>query len=328
VTAVGPRSLLVVAALAMSAGVASAQTGDAPPRIVFVAAAHGPAVAARVAAFRDGLRALGYVEGRSILVDYRYAEERVERLPAMLAEIVKGSPRVIVSAGPAVTRVARQATGSIPIVMAFDSDPLGTGAVASLSRPGGNVTGLSLQSTDLAGKQLEVLKQIVPKLARVGVIVNSQEPGNAVATLAAREAAARLGLQVDELDVAKADDIEPAFAQATRRKVDALLVLSSPQVVFHRARFADLAAKHRLPAIYPYPDLVDAGGLVTYGVAIDDLFRRSATYVDRILKGARAGDLPVEQPTTFELVVNLPAAKRIGLEFPPALLSRADRVVR
>jgi putative ABC transport system substrate-binding protein len=319
---------MLAAAVALCAGAAIAQGRDAPPRIAFVAAAHAPAVAERVAAFRDGLRALGYVEGRTIVVDYRYADERVDRLPAILAEVVKSQPRAIVSAGPAVTRVAQNATATIPIVMAFDTDPLANGAVASLSRPGGNVTGLSLQATDLAGKQLELMKQVVPKLARIGVIVNTHEPGNQESTRAARDAAARLGIAVDEFDVTKPEQIAPAFQEAAKRKVDALLVLSSPQVLFHRARFAELAATHRLPAIYPYSDLVDSGGLMMYGVALHDLFRRSATYVDRILKGARAGDLPVEQPTTFELVVNLPAAKRIGLVFAPALLARADRVVR
>jgi len=323
------RSLrrLVTCVLAVACAGVFAQAPGTPPRIAFVAAAHEPAVAERVKAFRNGLRQLGYVEGRTIVVDYRYADERVDRLPAMLAEIVRSRADVIVSAGPAVTRVARQATKTIPIVMAFDTDPVGSGAVASLARPGANVTGLSLQATDLAGKQVELLKELVPGLARVGVIVNSHEPGNAASTQAALAALSRLGLQAETFDVTAPEAIEPAFAQATRRKVDALLVLSSPQVVFHRVRFTDLAAKHRLPAIYPYTDLVEAGGLAMYGVSIDDLFRRSATFVDRILKGARPGDLPVEQPTTFELVVNAGAARRIGLAIPPAVLARADRVI-
>jgi len=322
------RGLVCATALLVMPGVAVGQSTSTPPRIAFVAAAHAPAVAGRVEAFREGLRARGLIEGRTINVEYHYGEERADRLQAIVADLVKRNVAVIVAAGPAVTRLARNATSTIPIVMAFDTDPVGSGAVASLSRPSGNVTGLSIQATDLAGKQLEILKQLVPKLARIGLITNSQEPGNGESMRAARDAATRLGLALETLDVVRPDQIEPAFAQASRSKVDALLVLSSPQVFFHRARLVDLAAKHRLPAIYPYPELIDAGGLVMYGVAINDLFRRSATYVDRILKGARAGDLPVEQPTTFELVVNVAAAKRIGLDIPPAVLARADRVVR
>ena len=322
------RTLLLVAMLVAPTASPFAQVPGTPPHIAFVAAAHPPAVAARVQAFRQGLKELGYVEGRTITVEYRYAEEKVDRLPGIVADLVRRNVAVIVSAGPSVTQVARRETTAIPIVMAFDSDPVGSGAVASLSRPGGNVTGLSILATDLAGKQLELLKAFESGLARVAVFENSREPGNTESMRAVRQAAARLGITLEPIDVTNAEDVEPAFAEAVRRGARALVVLSSPQVLFHRARFAELAVRHRLPSIYPYPDNVDAGGLMMYGVAINELFRRSATLVDRILKGARPGDLPVEQPARFELAINLKTAQALGLSIPEALLQRADLVIR
>jgi len=321
------RNAAMLLALAGHAAVGGAQQPSHVPRVGFVAAAHPAAVAARTEAFRQGLRELGYVEGRNIVVDYRYAGEQVDRVSVLIEELIRLNTDVIVSAGPSVTRRARTVTSSVPIVMAFDADPVGSGAVASLARPGGNVTGMSIVASDLSGKTLELLKSVVPKLARVAVFENSIEPGNAQTLRATREAAEALDVRLQVVDVRYPADIEPAFLAATRGGADALVVLSSPLILFQRARIARLAATHRLPAIYPYADVVDAGGLMTYGVSFNDLFRRAAGFVDRILKGARPADLPVEQPTKFELVINRGAAKRIGLAFPPDVLARADRIV-
>jgi len=309
------------------ASVVYAQSKPHIPRVGFVAAAHSGGIAARVDAFRQGLKELGYVEGRNIIVEYQYAEEKIDRLPAIIGDLARLPVDVIVSAGPAVTQAARSATRSTPIVMAFDADPVGSGAVASLARPGGNVTGMSILATPLTGKQLELLKAVMPKLARVAVLERSDEPGNAEAMRATRQAAAALGVQLDVIDVRQPADIEPAFRTARRAGADAILVLSSPLALFHRVQIADLAASHRLPAIYPYAENVEAGGLMTYGVSINDLFRRSATFVDRILRGSSPAELPVEQPTKFHLVINLKAARRIGLDVPRQLVARADRVI-
>ena len=321
------RYAAILLALAGHAAVGDAQQPARIPRVGFVAAAHPAAVAARTEAFRQGLKELGYVEGRNIVVDYRYAEEQFDRVPALVDELIRLKADVIVSAGPSVTRSARTVTLSVPIVMAFDADPVGSGVIASLARPGGNVTGLSIVASDLSGKTLELLKSVVPRLARVVVFENSIEPGNAQTLRATREAAEALGVRLQVIDVRYPADIEPAFLAASRGGADALVVLSSPLILFHRAQIAGLAATHRLPAIYPYADVVDAGGLMTYGVVFNDLFRRAAGFVDRILKGARPADLPVEQPTKFELVINRGAAKRIGLAIPADVLARADRIV-
>jgi len=305
-----------------------AQTGVPLPRVGFVAAAHPKDVAARETAFREGMRELGYEHGRNVIIDVRYGEERLDRLPGLIEELVRSKVDVIVSAGPSVTRATRRVTSTVPIVMAFDADPVGTGVVASLARPGGNVTGLSILATDLTGKQLEYLMAVVPKLARVAVLEHSTEPGAAELLRTLRQAAASLGIAVGVHDVSDPARIEGAFAAARADGVDGVIVLSSPLVLFHRARFAQAANANRLPTLYPYTEPVDAGGLMSYGVAIEDLFRRSATYVDRILRGAKPGDLPVELPRTFVFVVNIPAAQRIGLTIPPSVLARADRVVR
>jgi len=304
-----------------------AQTGAVLPRVGFVAAAHPKEVAAREAAFRAGMRELGYEHGRNVIIDSRYGEERVERLPALIEELLRSRVDVIMSAGPPVTRAARQLTSSVPIVMGFDPDPVGSGAIASLARPGGNVTGLSILGTDLTGKQLEYLKAVVPRLARVAVLGHPTEPYSAELLRTLRQAAATLGVAVDVHDVSDPARIEGAFAAARADGADGVLVMSNPLVLFHRARFAQAATANRLPTIYPTTEPVDAGGLMSYGVSIDDLFRRAATYVDRILRGAKPGELPVELPRTFVLVVNIPAATRIGLTIPPSVLARADRVV-
>jgi putative ABC transport system substrate-binding protein len=235
---------------------------------------------------------------------------------------------VIVTSGPTPTRAAKEATVTTPIVMGFDNDPVANGFVASLARPAGNITGLSTLHPEVSGKRLELLKEIVPKLARVAVLGTSTVPGNAQALKETELSAGALGVKVQYLDVRTPNDIETAFTAATKGRADAVLALASRILFSHRVQVADHAAKNRLPAIYPESEQVEDGGLVCYGVSISDLFRRASTYVDKILKGAKPGELPVEQPTKFELVINLKAAKQIGLTIPPHVLARADKVIK
>jgi putative ABC transport system substrate-binding protein len=298
------------------------------PRIGFLAATSHSANVARVEAFLQGLRDLGYVEGKNIVIEYRYAEGRAGRLSELVSELVRLKVDVIVSAGPAVTRPAKEATVTIPIVMGFDNDPVGSRFVATLARPGGNITGLSSLSPEISGKRLELLKEIVPRLSRVAALGTSIQPGNAQMLKETELAAGAFGLQLQYLDVRGPKDIELVFRDANNGRAQAILVLSSPALFSERTQVSDLAAKNRLPVIYPQIEYVEDGGLMTYGVSIRDLFRRAATYVDKILKGRKPADLPVEQPTKFELVINLKAAKQIGLAIPPNVLARADKVIK
>jgi putative ABC transport system substrate-binding protein len=235
---------------------------------------------------------------------------------------------VIVSAGPAATRPAKRATAKIPIVMAYDDDPIGSGFAASLARPGGNITGLSTLSPEISGKQLELLREIVPKLSRVAVLGSVNRPGTSQSLREINVAADSFGVQLQYLEVRGPKDIETAFAAASKERADAVLVVSTPILASQRRQVAELAIKSRLPAIFPQSEYVEDGGLVVYGVSYTDLFRRAATYVDKILKGAKPDDLPVEQPKKFELIINLKAAKQIGLTIPPNVLARADRVIK
>ena len=287
-----------------------------------------PANAGRIDAFRQGLRELGYVEGNNIVVEQLWAEGKVDRLPALAAELVRRNVEIIVSAGPTVTRAAKQANVTIPIVMGFDDDPVGSGFVVSLARPGGNITGLSTLSPDLSGKQLELLKEINPRLSRVAVLGSSVHPGTAQSLKEMELAAKMFGVQIQYLEVQSPNEIEPAFGAARRERADAVLVLTSVVTNSNRRHIVEVAAKNRLPAIYYTAEWVEAGGLLTYGASFPDLFRRAATYVDKILKGAKPGDLPVEQPRKFELVITLKAATQIGLTIPPNGLARADKVIR
>ena len=305
-----------------------AQQPKTVPRIGFLSAASPSDISARVEAFRQGLRELGYVEGKNIFIEWRFAEGKFDRLSALAAELVRLKVDVIVAGAPTSTRSAKQATVTIPIVMAFNDDPVGSGFVASLARPGGNITGLSTLSPEISGKQVELLKEIVPKLSRVGVLGDVTRPGIPQALREINVAADVFRVQVQYLEVRGPKDIEIAFRAASQEHADAVLVLGSPVINSQRKQVADLAVKNRLPAIYSAPESVEDGGLVFYGVNRLDLFRRAATYVDKILKGAKPGDLPVEQPTKFELVINLKAAKQIGLTIPPNVLARADRVIK
>jgi putative ABC transport system substrate-binding protein len=298
------------------------------PRVGFLSSLSSEAVANRVETFRQGLREFGYTEGKNIFIEWRYAEGKTERLPALAAELVRLKVDVIVTGGPAVNRFAKEATASIPIVLAFDNDPVGNGFAASLARPGGNITGFSTHYPEIGGKQLELLKEILPRLARVAVLGNATVPGNAHVLTETERAAEAFRVKVRYREVQHADEIEPAFRAASKERADAALVLGSQVVTAHAKRFAEMAAKHRLPAIYWSPEFVDAGGLMAYSVSITDLFRRSAVYVDKILKGAKPAGLPIEQPTKFELVINLKTAKQIGLTIPPNVLARADKVIK
>jgi putative ABC transport system substrate-binding protein len=319
---------LPVIAVLGGAAIVEAQQPRKIHRIGYLGATSPAATSARVEAFRQGLKELGYIEGKNIASEYRWAEGKFDRLPDLAAELVRLKVDVIVTGGPAGTRPAKEATATIPIVMAFDNDPVGSGFVASLARPGGNITGLSILSPEISGKRLELLKEIVPKLSRVAVLGNSTEPGNAQVLRETELAAGAFGVQLKYLDLLARQDIESAFQAASKGRADAILVLANPVTISQRTQIAELAVKHRLPAIYPWPEFVADGGLMTYSVSITDLFRRAATYVDKILKGAKPADLPVEQPTKFELIINLKAAKQIGLTIPQSVLYRADKVIK
>ena len=321
--------LSVIAFVLLVTGpVAQAQQPAKIPRIGFLGAAYPSTNAARIEAFRKGLRELGYVEGKNIIIEYRWAEGKPERLPDLATELVQLKVDIIVTAGPAATPPAKQATSTIPIVMAFDNDPVGSGFVASLARPGGNITGLSALFPELSGKRLELLKEVVPTVSRVAVLGTSTNPGNTQALKQIELAAGAFKVQLQTLDVLNRKDIEPSFRTAVKARADAILVLSSAVIFSQRTQIADLAIKNRLPVNFPQNEYVEDGGLMSYAPNYADLFRRAATYVDKILKGAKPADVPVEQPQKFEFIVNLKAAKQIGLTIPPNVLARADRVIR
>ena len=324
---VGWSSIFVGAVLLAVALLAEAQQPKKVSRIGFLAATPSGS-SDRTETFRQGLRELGYVEGKNIIIEYRRAEGQFERLPDLAAELVHLKVDVIVASGAASTRRAKEATATIPIVMASDNDPVGSGFVASLGRPGGNITGLSQMAPDLAGKRLELLKEIIPRLSRLVVLGELNNPGNAQTLKETELAAVGFGVHLQVLDVRDPKAIENGFQAASKGHADAVLVLGGPVATSQRGHIAELAAKSRLPAMYPQSDYMDAGGLMFYGPSISDLFRRAATYVDKILKGAKPADLPVEQPTKFELIINLKAAKQIGLRIPPNVLVRADKVIQ
>jgi len=306
---------------------ADAQQPTKIPRLAFLGGSTAAALVERLASFRQGLRELGYVEGKNIVIEYRYGEGHPERLPALASRLARSKIDIILTGGPFSTHAATDATGKIPIVMAFDNDPIGNGFVASLARPGGNITGLSTEYPEISGKQLELLNEIFPRLARLAVLGNVNEPGNAQALKETQRAASGFGVKVQFLDVRGPEDIETAFKTASKEH-DAALVLAGAVFFSQRPRLVQLAIKYRVPAVYQASEYVDAGGLMTYGVSINDLFRRAAAYVDKILKGAKPADLPVEQPTKFELVINLKTAKQIGFTIPASVLARADRVIK
>jgi putative ABC transport system substrate-binding protein len=326
---VGWFSILVAAALHTFAVIIEAQQPTKVPRIGYLSATSPSVNPTRIEAFRQGLRELGYVEGKNIAIEWRYAEGKQDRVPALAADLVRLKVEVIVTGGPAITPAVKEATTTIPIVMGYDNDPVGYGFVASLARPGGNITGLANFNPELSGKRLELLKEIIPKLSRVAVLGTSTQPGNAQALREVELAAGAFGVKLQYLDVLEPKDIETAFRAASKGRADAVLMIVTGAVLnSHRRQVADLAVKNRLPAVYGQPQYVEDGGLMCYAPSYTDLFRRAATYVDKILKGAKPAELPVEQPTKFELVINLKAAKQIGLTIPQSVLYRADKVIK
>jgi len=319
-------ALAISLGLAFGAASGQAQQPNKVPRIGFVTAGSRSTIAARIEAFRQGLRDLGYTEDKSIVIEWRFAQGKPDRIAELVAELVRLKVDLILSAGSAVTGPAKEATRTIPIVMAQDTDPLGNGFVASLARPGGNITGLSNVAPEISGKRIEILKELVPKLSRVAVLGMSSNPGNALSLRETELAAHSLGLQTSFLDIRHSKDVESASRSAAMEHAEAILVLNFPPLF--RKDIRELAAKRRLPAIYFESSFVDEGGLMSYGASLADLDRRAAIYVAKILKGAKPADLPVEQPTKFELVINLKTAKQIGLAIPGNVLARADRVIR
>jgi ABC-type uncharacterized transport system substrate-binding protein len=319
---------MFAAAIVAFSGSVSAQTTSKVPRIGYLIVSTPTAIADRLEAFRQGLNELGYVEGKSVVIDQRWANGKVDRMAELAAELMRLKVDIILSAGPQSTRIAKETTSTTPIVMGFDNDPVGNGFVASLARPGGNITGLSTLAPEISGKQLELLKETVPRLSRVAVFGTSSQPGTAQSLKEIELAAKKLAVKVQFLDIPSAKEMATAFSAAGKGRAEAVLVINSPVFNSPRTQITDLAAKNRLPTIYWATEFIDAGGLMTYSVSFTHLFRRAATYVDKILKGRKPADLPVEQPTKFEFVINLKAAKQIGVTIPPNVLARPDKVIR
>ena len=320
--------LVVLAALAAPPVIAEARPAGKVPRVAYLNATSAASATWAVEPFRQGLRELGYIEGQNILIEYRWADGRFERLPALAAELARSRVDVIVAQNTVAAVAAKSATSTIPIVLVTVGDPVGSGLAASLARPGGNVTGLSLFPTPaISGKQLELLKEAFPTLRQVAVLANPANPPTADLLTETERAARSLGLQLRVVEVREPKDFDGAFTTIKDDGVPALLVIADPLVNENRVRIVGFAAANRLPAIYPYRTFADAGGLMSYDVDNSDLSRRAATYVDRILKGAKPADLPIEQPARFELVVNLRTAKALALTIAPSLLLRADHVI-
>jgi len=309
---------------------AEAQQAREVPRIGFLGGGRGgtPDGEYLIEAFRKGLRDLGWVEGQSIVVEWRYTRGRDEKAPDLAAELVRLRVQVIVVGGAdPVVRAAKAATSSIPIVMAVSTDPVRTRLVASLARPGGNVTGLSINDVEVAGKRLELLREAVPRASRVAVLWNAAHPGKDLELAATQSAAKALGVTLRPVAVRGAGDFDAAFAAIGRERPDALIAFSEPLVLAHRQRIIDFSIRARLPLIAGIKEFTEAGAFMTYGASLPDLFRHAASFVDKILKGAKPADLPVEQPTKFELVINLKTAKALGLTIPHSVLLRADQII-
>ena len=333
--ATGVRQKIQIVGLLLSAMLfalctwAGAQQPNKVPRIGFLNASSASSVGSRMDEFRQGLSDLGYVERENIIVEYRHAEGQQDRLGKLANELVRLNVDVIVAGGTASTRAAMDATKTIPIVMTNVSDPVALGFAVSLSRPRNNVTGLSTLAPELSGKRLELLKEVLPQISRVALPGDAINPGNGQAVKETEIAANGLGIRLHSyLHVRETKDIEVAFRSADKARAEALLGLTSAVLFSHRKQIASLTTKHRLPAVYGQPEYVEDGGLLSYGTNIGDLYRRAATYVDKILKGAKPADLPVEQPTKFEMVINLKTAQQIGLTIPPSVLARADKVIK
>jgi putative ABC transport system substrate-binding protein len=325
----GSAVILAVGLTLAPLAAATAQPPEKVPRVGYLhPGSHSdPARQRRFDAFRKGLRELGYVEGQSIAVESRWAEGKYDRYPALAADLVRSKVDVIVAVSGAATQAVQQATRTIPIVMSLVNDPVGIGLVPSLAHPGGNVTGISMMGPDLVGKQLQVLKEVVPKVSRVALLHNPTNPASAPQLREAEAAARALGMRLQNLGARNPQEIDNAFAAMTRERAGALLIHADAIFTNQRRQIAELAMKNRLPAISFAAEYAEAGGLIVYGANLLDLERRAATYVDKILKGAKPADLPIEQPTKFELVINLKTAKALGLTIPQSVLGRADQVI-
>ena len=324
-----PLIVIVVLAILVAPLTAEAQQPTKVHRIGYLSPGFSPSRLSTLEALRQGLRDLGWVEGENLTIECRVAEGEVERLPALATELVHLPVEVIVAGGSAAIHAAQHATRTIPIVMATANEPVGEGFVGGVARPGGNITGMSNLAAELPGKRLEILKETVPQSTRIAVLANPANASHASDLHHVNEAARALGLSLYLVEVRRAEELESAFAAMTRAGADALMVLSDSILLSQLpGRIADLAATHRLPAIYVRRVYVDAGGLMSYGPSLPDLYRRAATYVDKILKGAKPAELPVEQPMKFELVLNLKTAQALGLTIPPTLLFQADEVIR
>lgn len=323
------KLLVVLGAGALTAPFASLaqQPSMKVSRIGFLGNSTAALEANLIGPFREGLRDLGYVEGRNALIEDRWAEGKYERFPALIAELIALRVEVIVTAGTPATLAFKKATTSLPLVMVAVGDPVGTGIVASLARPGGNITGLSSIAPELEGKRLELLREVKPKLSHVAVFWNPLNAFHTGAMKQVRAAAQALRINVLPLAVGKAEELEGAFAAIVKARPDALFILADRIFLHNRARMMEFASQNRLPSVNAYRELVEAGGLMSFGPSYEDMHRRAATYVDKILKGARPADLPVEQPTKFELVVNMKTAKMLGVKFPNSILVRADKVI-
>jgi len=297
------------------------------PRIGYLGTSSPTLEAELVQAFRQGLRDLGDIEGQNIVIEYRWAEGNYHRLPDLVADFVRLKVDLIMTSGTPGALAAKQATQTIPIVMAVTGDAVGVGLVSSLARPGGNLTGLTTMIPELQGKTLEILKEVFPKLRTVAVLLNTANPYIAIAWEQTRDSAQVLGITLRPVELRGPEEFKDAFAKVARQRPDGITMVADRFLLAHRTRIIDFVAKERFPAIYPYRDFVVAGGLMSYSPSYEDLFRRSAGYVDKILKGAKPSDLPIEQPTKFELVINLKTAKALGLTIPPSLLARADQVI-
>jgi putative ABC transport system substrate-binding protein len=306
---------------------AHAQQPAKIPRIGFMGNSTAALEANLVGPFGERLRELGYEEGRNVAIEYRWAEGHYDRFPALVAELLAAKVDVIVTAGTPASLAVKKATSTVPLVMVAVGDPVGTGLVPSLAQPGGNITGLSSIAPDLEGKRMELLREVVPKLSHVAFFLNPLNPFHTVSMRQAHAAAQTLGIKLQALEVRASEDLDGAFATIVKEKPDALLILADRVFLHDRERMMDFATQHRLPSVNAYRELVEAGGLMSYGPSYEDMHRRAADYADKILKGAKAGDLPIEQPTKFTLIINLKAAKMLGLDVSPMLVARADEVI-